>query len=65
VFVAVRDALGVSVEPRYAPKRPGEMTRIALDASRARGVLGWTPRVAFEQGIPPSVEFYRRRHAIK
>ena len=52
VFKAVRDALGVRLEPHFGPKGPGEMTRVALNSARARALLGWEPRVRFEEGVP-------------
>src|SRR5204862_225392 len=50
VFEAVRDAVGADVEPIHEPVRPGEIHRIALDASRARAELGWQPSVSFAEG---------------
>jgi UDP-glucose 4-epimerase len=60
VFTAVRDAVGVAVEPLYAPERPGEVQHIALDASRAQREIGWEWQVDLAQGVARSVEFYRR-----
>ena len=51
VFEAVRDALGVDVEPEYAPKRPGEAERVSLNCAKASEVLGWRPTVGFEDGV--------------
>jgi UDP-glucose 4-epimerase len=39
--------------------RPGEVQRIYLDASRARRVLGWAPRVGFREGLRRTVEWTR------
>jgi len=61
VFEAVRNALGMLVEPRYAPKRPGEMDRVALDNRKARAGLGWTPGCSFAEGIQRTVAFYKSR----
>ena len=61
VFDAVRRAVGVFVEPIHAQKRPGEVDRIALDSGKARALLGWQPRVPFEEGTRWAVEYYRRR----
>lgn len=61
VFDGVRRNLGVSLEPKYAPRRLGEMERVALDAAKARRLLDWTPTVPFEQGIERAVAFYKRR----
>ncbi len=47
------------MEPEFAPKRPGEVDRIALEATRAREELTWTPRVRFEEGIRRAAEYYR------
>jgi len=38
-------------EAEHAPERPGEIMHIALDASRAREVLGWEPQVQLEEGL--------------
>ncbi len=59
VLTQVQKALGTSVAPRYANKRPGELTRIALDCSKAKTKLGWNPMVPFEEGITRAVEYYK------
>jgi nucleoside-diphosphate-sugar epimerase len=38
-------------EPQHEPERPGEVRHTALDASRAREVLGWSPSAAVEEGL--------------
>ena len=43
VFNLVRSLLGKSVQPKYAPRRPGEIDRICLDISKAERLLGWKP----------------------
>lgn len=60
VFDAVRKALGKQADPTYAPKRPGELDRIALDSSKAAKALGWAPRVPFDEGIRWSADHYRQ-----
>ena len=47
LFEALRAAFGHG-ESRHGPARPGEQRRSLLDASRAREVLGWTPRVGLD-----------------
>lgn len=45
-----------SFEPEFAPARTGEVMRSVLDASRARDVLGWTPRVPLAEGLRRTLE---------
>ncbi len=60
VFDAVRQALGVRLEPCYAAKRPGELDRIALNPAKAKAQLQWSPHVSFETGIQRAADYYRR-----
>ena len=46
-------------KPRYEPPRPGDIRRSRADISRARKILGYEPRVSFEEGLRKSVEWYR------
>lgn len=43
---------------RYVPDRPGHDRRYALNASFARGALGWRPTEMFESAIPALVRWY-------
>ena len=54
LFEALRAAFGHG-ESRHGPARPGEQRRSLLDASRARQVLGWTPRVGLDEGLRRTV----------
>jgi len=38
-------------EPEFAPRRAGEVQRIALDAGRAERELGWRPEVGLDEGL--------------
>jgi UDP-glucose 4-epimerase len=48
---AVGGGDSAAFEPEFAPERPGEVQRIAIDPSRARDELGWEPRVALREGL--------------
>jgi len=43
----------------YVEDRPGHDRRYLLDHARIARELGWEPRVAFEQGLRDTVEWYR------
>ena len=60
IFDAVRGASDSSMQPRYAPVRPGEAMHVALDSTKAQEILSWEPRVALSDGILQVVDHYRR-----
>jgi len=43
---------------RFVGDRPGHDRRYAIDASRIRGELGWTPRYRFEEGLRETILWY-------
>jgi UDP-glucose 4-epimerase len=59
LFETLRAAFGGKGEVRHGPARPGEQRRSLLDASRARRVLGWAPRVALDEGLRRTVASVR------
>jgi UDP-glucose 4-epimerase len=63
VFDAVRRGTGFKEEPRFAPRRLGEVEHIALDATAAWRVLGWKAEVGFGDGIERTVRHIRSRMA--
>jgi UDP-glucose 4-epimerase len=61
VFQIVRSLLGKEVEPKYAPRRPGEIDRICLDISKATRLLGWVPRISLTEGAHATVTYFQNR----
>jgi len=47
---------------RRVTDRPGHDRRYSVDCTRLRG-LGWSPRVAFDEGLRSTVEWYRSNEA--
>lgn len=60
VFDAIAAAVGFEGKPTYTEERKGEVRHIALDASKARRVLGWEPQVSFREGARLTVEYNRK-----
>jgi UDP-glucose 4-epimerase len=46
-------------EAQHQPERPGEVRRIALDATRAGEELGWQPRVELRDGLERTLDSLR------
>ncbi|MDE2686566.1 MAG: NAD-dependent epimerase/dehydratase family protein [Chloroflexota bacterium] len=62
IFDAVRAASDSSMQPRYAPVRPGEAEHVNLDPSKAIQSLSWRPQVSLYDGILQVIEHYRETH---
>lgn len=56
----VAETIGVADNPDFAPPRLGDVARSALDAARAREVLGWAPRTDIAAGVARTVDFFRK-----
>jgi UDP-glucose 4-epimerase len=51
IFDAIAEAAAFSKKPVYKPYRKGEVYKIALNAARAKRVLGWEPKTTLRDGI--------------
>lgn len=65
VLVAILDRLAPRCDGRsysdqigFVEDRPGHDARYAIDASRIRDELGWSPREKFESAVEKTVEWY-------
>jgi len=45
---------------RYVPDRPGHDRRYAIDCTRAKRNLNWSPQVKFEEGLRQTVTWYQQ-----
>ena len=61
VFDLVRSLLGKSVQPKYVPRRPGEIDRICLDISKAERLLGWKCQVSLAEGAHRTVDYFKQQ----
>ncbi len=59
---AILSQLGLpSDRVEHVPDRPGHDRRYAMDASRLRTELGWSPRVSFDECLRETVAWYAGR----
>ena len=59
LFEVMRDLTGSTVSANYGPARHGDVNDSLADITRARTLLGYEPLVSFEEGLRPTVEWYR------
>jgi UDP-glucose 4-epimerase len=51
LFEALRQASGLTVEPRHVPRRPGDARHSYLDCRKIERDLGWRPSVSLTEGL--------------
>ena len=60
IFDTLASVLGYKGTPIYAPVRKGEVYRIALDCTKARKELGWSPKLSLREGIAQAAAYYEK-----
>ncbi len=61
IYYGLTKALGVEVEPKFGPDRPGDIKHSNADISRARKYLDYDPDWDFERGIKAAIDWYREK----
>lgn len=51
------------LEPEYGPQRPGDVSESLADVSLARELLGYEPRIEFEEGLQRTIEWIVEQRA--
>lgn len=59
----LQSVAGATAAIEYAPARAGELARSALETSKARSVLGWTPTVSLADGLANTFRYFAGRRA--
>jgi UDP-glucose 4-epimerase len=59
LVAALNRQLGTAVVPKHAEPRTGDIRHSCADISKARTMLGYVPRVPFEEGLARTLAWYR------
>ncbi len=60
IYYGLTEALGVNIEPKFGPDRPGDIKHSNADIGKAKELLGYDPSWSFELGIKAAIEWYRK-----
>jgi UDP-glucose 4-epimerase len=63
VIASIEYLLGKKLNLQWKPARPLDVPISVLAIDRARHVLGWNPKTAFEDGLNRTIEWWRTSHA--
>ena len=61
IFESLQSIIKYRWGPEHGPARHGEVYKISLDSSKAIRDLGWTPKMAMEEGLLQTVDYFRPR----
>ena len=61
IIARLEKILGRALERRHTPSRAGDIPHTLADVSKGQRLLGYTPRVGFDEGLAQTVEYFRRR----
>ncbi|MFA6281469.1 MAG: NAD-dependent epimerase/dehydratase family protein, partial [Candidatus Omnitrophota bacterium] len=61
LLASLNKIIGKNIKPVYLPPRQGDVRKTHADISKAKKLLGWEPKVSFEQGLQRAVEWFRGR----
>lgn len=60
MFEMIRSYLGKDIQAVHREPRAGDIRDSLADISRARDLLGYAPEYSFEQGLPLTIEYFRK-----
>src|SRR5690606_23250331 len=55
----LEEAIGQKAVVDHRPERPEDMPITCADLTKSARILGYQPKIPFEQGVPEFVEWYR------
>ncbi len=63
-FQALKKIIGYTGEAAHGPERAGDIKHSLADISQAQELLGYQPRVPFEEGLKRTVDWYRQQQDV-
>jgi UDP-glucose 4-epimerase len=63
IIAHLERTLGVALERRHTPPRPGDVPHTLADVGKAKRLLGYTPVVGFAEGLDRTVAYFKARLA--
>ena len=59
------EILGRDIAPRHEAPRAGDVQHSLADMTKARGVLGYAPKVSLREGLKKTAEWYRGQYSAE
>ena len=65
IFQHLSELTGYGKPAQHGPAKKGEVSKIFLNAERARRILGWEPKIPLRDALASTVDFFRQSVAVK
>ena len=62
LYAMIRRITRSSASPRFEPPRAGDVKHSLADITRAKTLLGYSPRYDLESGLSRTVDWFRSRY---
>lgn len=59
IYNSLTEALGIDIEPAFAPERKGDIKHSNADISKAKRLLGYEPSYDFKSGLNEAIQWYK------
>jgi nucleoside-diphosphate-sugar epimerase len=63
LFINLQQIYDSSIFPKYQPAQPGDVKHSLADIGKAKQLIGYEPRVTFEEGLRRTVDWFESRRA--
>ena len=60
MYDAIRKYLGRTIDSIHREPREGDIRDSLADISKAHNLLGYQPQYSFEQGLPVTIEYFKK-----
>lgn len=60
MYDAIREYLGKTIDANHREPRVGDIRDSLADISKAHNLLGYKPQYSFEQGLPVTIEYFKK-----
>lgn len=61
LFDSLKKITSSKIKAIYLPKRAGDVRKTHADISKVKKLLGWSPKISFEEGLKKTIEWFRNQ----
>lgn len=65
LYANLQRLIGVDSPARHIDPRPGDLRHSLADVSKAQELMGYRPKVAFEEGLKRTVAWYKKEQLVR